>query len=185
MKVTKRQLVAGSIATVGFGTIAFTPAVRAESIDIDGLTVADISHDSPDGDIQDVSVTIAADYAFEATTEVDTLRFTLRAGRSADSTTELATQSVDLNTETDSGTVELTGPITYSSAFDIADFRPAGAGEETQNTVWFILEAELQNTFGDVIAETSATDDATINVTQQEDVLSFSIGGTGEIEISG
>ena len=187
MKVTKRQLIAGGIATFGgVSAVALTsqPA-RGETLDIDDLTVDDISHDSPDGNIQDVSVTVSADYAFEATTDVDTLRLSLRAGRSTDSTSEIATETIDISGQSDSGTVELTGPLTYSSGFDIADFRPSDAGEQTKNTAWFILEAELRDSYGQTIASAQTQDGAEILVTQDEDVLSFSVGGSGEITIEG
>lgn len=187
-KVTRRQTVASSLAAVVVGTGALattTDTASGQDLTVDGLNVQDVEHDSPDGDIQDVIANVTAEYALEATTEVATLEFTLRAGHEdpESNTTEIASESTTPDARETTGSVDLSGPITYATAFDIADFRPSDAGEKVVIPVRFQLVAEAVDAAGEALAEDMAEDTADVTVRQEEDVLTFEVGGSGTIEV--
>ena len=179
-KVTRRSAVAGGIAAIVIGTGAL--ATTTEQASGQELTV-----NSPDGMVSDVVANVTAEYELEATTEVDSLDMTLRAGRDdPDSrTTEIDAASTTPASRDTTGTVDLSGPITYSTAFEIADFRPSEAGASVVVPVRFELIAEAIDSGGSVLAEATAETTAEVTVTQDEDVLTFEVGGTGSIEVDG
>jgi hypothetical protein len=186
-KVTRRT-VAGSIAAVVVGTGALATTAEqtaAQDLTVDGLTVDDVTHDSPDGMVSDVVADVTAEYALEATTDVASIDMTLRAGREDpdSSTTEIATASATPDARETTGSLTLSGPITYASAFEIADFRPSEAGAKVVVPVRFRLVAEAVGMDGATIAEASVEDTAEVTVRQKEDVLTFSVGGEGTIEV--
>ncbi|UBF23480.1 hypothetical protein HRTV-28_gp42 [Halorubrum tailed virus 28] len=186
-KVTRRTVAASFGAlVVGTGALATTTEqASGETLTVEGLTVDDVEHDSPDGMVSDVIAEVTAEYALEATTDVATIEFTLRAGRDdPDSdTTEIATESATPDARDTTGNVDLSGPITYASAFQIADFRPSDAGEEVVIPVRVQLVADAIDAAGATLAEDMAEDTAEVTVRQKEDVLTFEVGGSGTIEI--
>ena len=189
-KVTRRSAVAGGIAAIVVGTGALattTEQASGQELTIGGFTVDDVHHDSPDGMVSDVVANVTAEYELEATTEVASLDMTLRAGRDdPDSrTTEIDAASTTPASRDTTGTVDLSGPITYSTAFEIADFRPSEAGASVAVPVRFELVAEAIDSGGSVLAEATAETTAEVTVTQDEDVLTFEVGGTGSIEVDG
>lgn len=187
-KVTRRQTVAASLSAVILGTGALattTDQTAAETLSIDGLTVDDVTHDSPDGMVSDVRAEVTAEYALEATTDIESIDMTLRAGpKDPDSqTSEIAATSATPDARETSGSLTLSGPITYASAFQIADFRPSDAGATVVVPVRFRLVAEAVDMAGATVAEATAEDVADVTVRQKEDVLTFEVGGTGEVVV--
>lgn len=186
-KVTRRT-VAGSIAAIVIGTGALattTEEASGQDLQIGEFVVDDVSHDSPDGMVSDVVANVTAEYALEATTEVASLDMTLRAGRDDpdSNTTEIAAASATPDSQNTTGTVTLSGPITYATAFEIEDFRPGEAGAKVVVPVRFQLVAEAVGLGGTTLAEATATHTAEVTVRQKEDVLTFEVGGTGTIKI--
>ena len=188
-KVTRRTTVAGIAALVlGTGALATTTQeTAAEPLTIDGFDVADVTHDTPDGMVSDVIANVTAEYGLEATTEVTDIDMALRAGRDDpdSNTSEIAVGTEQVDATDATGTVTLSGPITYATAFEIADFRPSEAGASVVVPVRFELVAEAVDAGGSVLAEATAETTAEVTVTQEEDVLTFEVGGTGSIEIDG
>jgi len=186
-KVTRRQTASG-IAALVFGTGALavtTDDADAQELEVGGLEVADVTHDSPDGMVSDVRADVTAEYAIDATTPVATLDLTLRAGRDDpdSSTSEIAATTETIGATTTSGSVDLSGPITYASAFQIADFRPSEAGEQVVVPVRLVLVADAIGEAGGTLASAETETVTEVTVRQQEDVLTFEVGGTGEVVI--
>ena len=187
-KVTRRSAVASGFAAIVVGTGALattTEQASGQELTIGGFTVDDVHHDSADGMVSDVVANVTAEYALEATTEVTDINMALRAGRDDpdSNTSEIAVGTEQVDATDATGTVTLSGPITYATAFEIADFRPSEAGASVVIPVRFELVAEAVDAGGSVLAEATAETTAEVTVTQEEDVLTFEVGGTGSIEI--
>jgi len=185
MRTTKRQLIAGSITltTLGAGAAFATRPAQGQSVSVSQFDVADVNHDTPDGMIQEITVTLNTAYEYDATVDIDTVALTLKAGRQAESATEIAAKDVAVDAQTDSGTTTLEGPLSYAADYQIADFRPGQAGESISKPVVFVLEIALRQN-GSTLAEASQQTSSTVNVAQQENVLSVSVGGDGTMAVT-
>jgi hypothetical protein len=185
MQPTRRQLIAGSITltTLGAGAALGTGKAAGQSVSVSQFDVADVNHETPDGMIQEITVTLNTAYEFDATVDIDTVALTLKAGRQAESATEIAAKDVPVDAQTDSGTATLEGPLSYAADYEIADFRPGQAGESISKPVVFVLEIDLLQS-GQILAEASQQTESTVNVQQQENVLSVSVGGDGSMAVT-
>ena len=186
-KLTRRQAVAyGSTTLVGAGTALALSSerTRAEGVTVDTFDVSDVQHVSPDGMVEDVLVEVTAAYAFETTTDITDVRLELRAGRSEDSTTEIAAVERPESGTDGTGETVLDGPLTYSQDFELADFRPLTSGELVVQDVTFELRVTLLSNSDEIDTAAVFTTNS-IEVTNQDDVLELSVGGSGTVTLSG
>ena len=179
----KATVAVASIAVGAGGFAAFADNAEAQDdVTVDEFSVADIEHESPDGMIEEITLTVDAEYAFETTTEFDSVEFELRVGRSEESLSEIAADSIDPTGTQDTGSLELSGPLSWAVDYEIADFRPNESGDTVHQDVACALKVALVRD-GEELDTTRATTDARVTVTNAADVLELSVGGTGTFTI--
>lgn len=151
-----------------------TAQVEFGTLDISDRSVEQTS------EIQDVQISVNANWKFDASKSPDARSLQLHVGKGGNFT-QIVEERLAPRTNADSGTETLTGSIIDTPHFAIDNFR-VDSGEKSETIdVKLVFELEMD---GEVVESTSVTDTATLTVKPGSIDASVNVKGTGEIQIS-
>jgi len=180
-QMTRRRVVltTGTIAALGLGAVRLSSDNVSASVSITEFDVPEKSHNTTDGEIQDVIVDVDSELSIDASAVPDSWELELQAGR----TTTEPLSRVGGGFVNSEQVVEqsISGSLLTSSAFEIADFRP---DEDTYEIDVLIgLEATIEHD-GDEVHTARESITRTLEVVDPAQIqVQSEVGGSGELVI--
>lgn len=174
--LTRRRVLASAGATLAAGgtyLVTGTSPVAAE-LAATPLAVSDGEYAAPDGSLYSPHISVRAEWAFEGVDAAARGMVALLIDGGL-----VTTETFDVAAPSDSGTTTVAGAVVASRAHDSADWQPTDGPVE--QTVGVEVRFEVRNGSRDTLAKASATDDATIRVTDAGPTLAASVGGDGSV----
>lgn len=182
-KISRRTVLSGIGATVAGTSIAYIstrPTEAQATVEFGNLQIPDSEYIGQD--IQEVNLSVDATYSYEASHSPDEYSLTLLVG-DADTTIQpidSVTRSSDL-TKTETGEHTLSGLVTSTYHFDVADFEPA-TDTTKQSVVYVALRFKLKRN-SEVIAESELIEPVNLIVDGTTLEATAKLNGTGAITI--
>ena len=176
--LSRRKALAGgaTLLTAG-GTLVWVGDPVSAQVSVESFSVADAQFESDSVyPVVDVDVAFRYDVANEP---IDHLHVGLAIGD-----TEVVSETLVTSESAYEGTTTLSGRVADSAAWSLQDFAPA-AGESVEQTVDVTLTFAVRESDDSVIVEDSATDSATVAVTNPGAAASAVVGGEGVIRDGG
>jgi len=169
----------GGIATGGVAVTLATTDQATAQVQYGSLDIPDRDYIQT-SELQDVRLTVTANWSFDAAQVPDRWVCELQVGTENET---IAADRMAPSSQSDSGSVELTGSVVDTSQFNIEQFRVDSGGSETTvqiptRLVYRIETGETQ------IAQATAEATPSVTVTPGEVEGSAEVGGNGEIVLS-
>lgn len=175
--VSRRQLVSGLVAAAAGGGVWLTVGARPVTAQVapDGLSVSDASTETVDGTAVTPHVSVDAGYAYDGVEEASAVLVALLidGGLVDDVVTSTSAGS-------DSGTEQLSAAVVDSRMWSAEDWAVPDDGSVSHD-VAFELRLEVRNSNGETLAKDSATDTATVAMSDGGASLSAGVGGDGSV----
>lgn len=176
-EMSRRHVLAGATALVTTGgalVVVGEPAKASASVSVDSLTVSDATFERESvRPILDVTAAFEFDVGDEP---VNALEFGLLVDGTEIASDELVTDAVAAD-----GDTTLSGSVLESEQWSESNFT-VGYGENVTNDLQITLEFRVVASDGAILAEDSAGDTASVNLSHpRESALIASVGGSGSI----
>lgn len=169
----------GALAAATTGGIALTSDRASASVSGD-FSIPDGRTVLADESLEDIRLSVAASWSFEANATIHGIEIELHVGATADTLDLIARHTrEDLGTESLTGEQTLNGSLMSASDFSVADFEPSD-GELSTSVVAELRFYALRD--GEVAAEARQMDTFTVTVSDEALQVDMTLGGTGSIE---
>ena len=182
-EISRRSaILAGGATVTGIGVLSLSSENASASISANNLSIEDETHVLTDDEIQDVRLTVDAEWSVQANAEVEAYSVELYLGSTAENADLIAYTDEENQGLTDTNGIEtLNGSVLSSSSFDLDNFNPENGELITDIVVVLRFEAYRND---ELVAEAETVEDATVTVRNEELDVNVSIGGEGELEFS-
>jgi hypothetical protein len=176
--VSRRRLLAGlgglAAGTGAYLTVGASPVLARVSAD--GLAVEDDSYAAPNGDLYSPRLAVDVSYTYEGVDDAAAVMLALLV----DGGLVTSTVIEDVTAGSDTGTETLAGPVVASRAWTTGDWQPPTDSEVSHDIV-AELRLEVRDTTGATLVKDSASDTATITVSDAGPVATATLSGDGDV----
>jgi len=182
--MNRRQVLVGaSTITAGsIGFLALSPDKASATIEDTSFSVPDAHHMQVDEDIENVELATTVDYLIESNVDIHEVEIQLMAGN-GNGDMDIIARHIDdeLSLSNFADTVDVTGSLLSSSAFNLSNFDPGSGSITTDVTAEIRLIAYRDD---DEMATDSVTE--TFAVTVEDGVIEIEtqVQATGEVVFS-
>jgi len=182
---TKSAGIALAGLVAGFG-LSDGPGKTSASIDTEELSISDDSTTTRDGTISNVSVNLTGNWEYSVPNSKSPSKYFITLLVNPESGgIDVTSTTGEVLYLSDSGSYSLSGSLTETDAYSVSDFESGSKGETKTVEIPFQLRFSVVNSDGIVLASSSLSDTAVVDVTNEDYVASTkgSLDGSGSIQV--
>jgi len=167
----------GAIGVGTVGTVFSTQEADAVSVSMGEMNVPD---ESVTGEPETVDIAVETDIEWDSPQGPTGVQIILTAGDTDSDLYEIASQNLEISSNTGSQTTTITGDVTKSMALSLSSFELVTGQSAKHTDVEIGIDVTLYNADGD-LATASVSDTATITVNEDTGTVSVAADGSWKI----